>query len=187
MNRGGRILIVCHCILNANAKIRPLAGYPGALAALLAPFLAEGVGLVQLPCPETVVLGMTRWGMSREQYDTPFLRRAFRRLLAPQVDSLAAFARDGCELLAVVGMDGSPSCGVFATCAGYEGGELSGPPEDLARRLSHLAMVPGRGVYFSELAAMLVDRGLAVPFWSVDEADPTGLRTADPHLKPSGV
>ncbi|MDJ0622385.1 MAG: hypothetical protein QNJ17_05440 [Desulfocapsaceae bacterium] len=74
MNRGRKILIVCHCILNINAKIQPLAPVQGVLTETIRPYLDDGCGLFQLPCPEVSYLGMNRWGMTREQYDHPAFR-----------------------------------------------------------------------------------------------------------------
>ncbi len=178
MQRSGRILVVCHCLLNANAKVRPLAAYGGAHLEALRPWLEQGVGLFQLPCPETACLGLRRWGMTREQYDHPAFRRACRGLLQPVLDQLAAFAADGCEVVAVVGMDGSPNCGAFATCAGFLGGEVSSPATRLDDQVAALRIAPGRGVFLEELAAALDAAGLDIPFWAVDEARPGRLRTS---------
>ena len=83
----------------------------------------EGAGIVQLPCPESTCLGMNRWGMSRDQYDHPSYRSHCRRpLLLPTVDQLAGFARAGYEIIGVIGVDGSASCGVTLTPVGFTGG-----------------------------------------------------------------
>jgi predicted secreted protein len=175
MERGKRILVACHCLLNANAKVFPLARYPGAFLPALRPFLEDGTGIVQLPCPETVYLGMARFGMTREQYDHPRFRAACREMLGPQVDQLSAFVAAGYAVTAVVGMDGSPSCGVFRTCLGYRGGEPGAPESDLPGQIAAGRIAPGTGVFMEELRAMLADRGLHVPFAAVDEANPEGL------------
>jgi predicted secreted protein len=175
MERGKRLLAVCHCILNANAKVFPLARYPGAHLELVRPFLERGAGIVQLPCPETVYLGLSRFGMTREQYDVPRYRAACREMLGPVVEELSAFAAAGYVIEAVVGMDGSPSCGVFRTCLGYRGGEPAEAATDLAGQIKALRIVPGDGVFIGELRDMLTARGLAVPFAAVDEARPGGL------------
>lgn len=170
MHRGRRLLVVCHCLLNANAKVFPLAGAPGAYLEVLEPFLREGIGLFQLPCPETAYLGCSRWGMTREQYDHPAFRRACAAMLGPAVDQLEALARDGCEIMAVLGMDGSPSCGVFQTCEGYGGGEPAYPAIHAALPAA-VRFVPGEGVFVAVLRRLLADAGLTPPFWAVDEQE----------------
>lgn len=175
MRRGRRLLVVCHCLLNANAKVYPLAGTPGAYLEVLEPFLREGVGLFQLPCPETAYLGCSRWGMTREQYDHAAFRRACAAMLRPSVDQLRALATDGCEMLAVLGMDGSPNCGVFQSCEGYHGGEPAEPGIHAALPTA-VRNVPGAGVFLAILQELLAEASLRPPFWAVDEQGPASIR-----------
>lgn len=176
MRRSGKVLAVCHCLLNANAKVRPLASCPGACMEALRPLLEDGAGLVQLPCPETATVGLARWGMTREQYDTPFLRRACRTMLQPALDQLAAHAAAGHEILGLAGVDGSPNCGISQTCEGFAGGEPGHPATDLPAQLAALRFVPGSGVFVQEFLAMAHEYGLNIPLWAVDERNPSRLR-----------
>jgi predicted secreted protein len=160
--------VVSHCHLNANTKVHGLADYPGARREVVAPLIERGVGLVQLPCPEATYLGMKRWGMTREQYDTPAYRRHCAELLAPTVDTLRLLAEDDCVIERVIGVDGSPSCGVDLTSFGYAGGEI----EDLvaAGDLPTCHKAPGLGVFMEVFRSMLDEVGLEIAFNGVDEA-----------------
>jgi predicted secreted protein len=173
MRRSGRNLAVAACLLCANLKVRGLAAYPGALESLIGEALRRGYGLIPLPCPETTYLGMSRWGMTKEQYDTAAYRRHCRTILEPTLDAMEALLRDGQRIDAVIGVDGSPSCGVSRTCFGYLGGELAGAT-DLAALTGNLREGPGRGVLMEELMRALGERGLDLPFVGVDEARPEG-------------
>lgn len=124
MRRSRQIVALCHCLLNANVKVPPLASHAGALELALERFASSGTGMFQLPCHETSFLGMSRWGMTSEQYDHPAFRRHCRRILEPCLDQLLALHREGCAMAGLVGVDGSPSCGMFRTCTGYRGGEI---------------------------------------------------------------
>jgi predicted secreted protein len=169
--------MVCHCILNANAKIHPLAQTGGVYNEVIADCLESGTGLVQLPCPELSYLGMKRWGMTKEQYDVPAFRAHCQRLLSPVIDQLRLLVEDGCTVTAVMGMDGSPNCGVRKTCTGYVGGEIASG-SDLSGQVANLAMVDGMGVFFEELSSILTRLGIKVPFDAVNEcpgADITAL------------
>lgn len=179
MRRSKRVLAVCHCLLNSNAKVYPLAACPGVQLEALRPYLDAGVGLVQLPCPETALLGLNRWGMTREQYDQPALRRAMRDMLQPSLDQLEAFTRAGYEIVGLVGVDGSPNCGVRVTCEGFQGGEPGAPEVDLPGQLGCLRAVPGQGVFMQALTAMAEERGLRLPLMAVDERDPETIYRAD--------
>jgi predicted secreted protein len=131
---------------------------------VIRPLIERGVGIVQLPCPEVSFLGMRRWGMTVEQYNTPAYRRHCRKILRTTIDTLRALADDGCAIEGVVGVEGSPSCGVETTCGGYAGGELEEAGEQQAVRIA------GRGVFVDELRAMLAEAGLGdVPFTGVED------------------
>jgi predicted secreted protein len=168
MNRSKQILIVCHCVLNANAKVYPLAGVGGVFMDSLGSYIESGCGLFQLPCPETTYLGMNRWGMTKEQYDHANFRAHCREILKFPLVQLQAFAEAGYELTGVMGMDGSPNCGVNLTCEGYEGGEL-GDPENIARQLDALRFVTGKGVFMIELLEMLQRIGIRPDLLAIRE------------------
>lgn len=168
MNRSRTICVVASCLLNANAKIKPYAVCPGVNTRVLLPWIEQGAGLLQLPCPETTFLGMKRWGMTCEQYDTQAYRDHCRAMLRAPLLEVQAYAEAGYELAAVLGVNGSPSCGVDTTCAGYTGGEVS--PEAAREQGRALRMIPGRGVFMQELAAMLEAQGLAIGFTGIDDA-----------------
>lgn len=171
MRRGRKILVVVHCLLNANAKVFPLAQVSGVHADVLSKSIETGVGLLQLPCPELTYLGMQRWGMTREQYDHANFRDHCAAILRPSVLELEALIAGGCEVLGILGMDGSPNCGVFRTCVGYTGGELTSGDE-IERQRSRLKMVEGKGVFIQVLETILNMKGLKIPFCAVDEKDP---------------
>jgi predicted secreted protein len=168
--RQRRIALVAHCHLDINTKVHGLADRPAGRVELVSQLLADGIGIVQLPCPEVTYLGMSRWGMTREQYDTPAYRRHCRALIEPVVDTVAALVADGCEVVGVWGVDGSPSCGVDRTCAGYEGGEI----ESLiaSGQVPHARAVKGRGIFFEELQGLLSEAGITPVFHGIDEAAP---------------
>lgn len=174
MNRSKKIIVVCHCLLNANAKVSPLAVYPGVLRKIMDTFIASGTGIVQLPCPETSYLGMNRWGMCFEQYNHPNYRRHCRRILEPSVDQIEAFSSAGYEICGVVGANGSPNCGVTQIPSGLTGGVIR-DQEMVESQLREFKFKNGSGVFLTELKKMLGDRGISVPLMAVDEKNPSAL------------
>lgn len=168
MHRSKKIVIVCHCLLNANAKVYPLAQCGGVYSEALADSIKEGAGIVQLPCPETIYLGMKRWGMTREQYDTSHFREICQDMLKASVVQIRAFADAGYEVQRIIGMDGSPNCGVNRTCFGYTGGEIS-ERGGVESQLANLSFGAGKGVFMEILSNMLEGEGLTIPFTAIDE------------------
>jgi predicted secreted protein len=170
-DRSRRIVVVAHCVLNANARVGGTAHCPGADLDVLGAYLSEGVGIVQLPCPETTFLGMSRFGMTRNQYDTQAFRRHCSEILLPSVDALDQFARAGYELEAAVGIEGSPSCGVCETTEGHSGGKIETVPT--------CSRVQGRGIMIQVLAHMLEERGLYIPLVGVSAPRCESSSTSD--------
>jgi len=145
--RSKRLVLLSHCILNQNAIVEPLARAPGALGGIVRTWLEAGVGLLQLPCPELLDRGPTRAQAERASYDTAAHRALCRRILEPVRAQVQAYRQAGYEIVGLIGIGNSPSCGVQTT---HEGG----------------AVVPGRGVFMEELLAMLPElegRALQVP------------------------
>ena len=159
---------MCHCLLNANAKIVPLASFPGVFTEVILPRINEGCGLFQLPCPETSYLGMCRWGMTREQYDTPAFRSHCRKILEIPINQLESFKQAGYEFAGLIGMDYSPNCGVNFTCEGYRGGEISSCHE-VQKQIDSLRSVEGKGIFMEELLTLLQQKGIRPELTAVSE------------------
>jgi predicted secreted protein len=165
--RSRRVAVVSHCHLNVNTKVHGLADYEGVRTEVIHPLVQSGTGIVQLPCPEATYLGMHRWAMTCEQYDTPSYRRHCQRILEPVVDTLAALSGDGCEIEAVIGVDGSPSCGVARTCVGYRGGKIGALSEPGGAQAAVDAGAPG--IFMEVFRSLLIAAGLDVAFRGVEE------------------
>lgn len=167
MNRKNRLVIAAHCILNVNAKIPPLAKQPGTYMEALTPYLERGAGIFQLPCPENDYLGMKRWGMTREQYDTPAFRAHCRSILTAPVNQIRNLVENGCVVEAVIGMDKSPNCGANETCIGFTGGEIcDGRP---AAQEANIRFIPEKGIFFQILDQMLKAHNINAPFTGISE------------------
>lgn len=57
------MVFVAHCLLNENVRFLGGATRPGAVCEAVEPYLRDGVGIVQLPCPEQHAWGgvLKRW------------------------------------------------------------------------------------------------------------------------------
>jgi predicted secreted protein len=110
----GKVALLSHCLLNQNSKPFMRARYPGAVTPVVEVLLERGYALFQLPCPEVAFTGLNRWSAVIEQYDTPRYRRHCRQIAAQVVDQLAQYPRYGYRCL-LIGIDGSPTCGIRLT------------------------------------------------------------------------
>jgi predicted secreted protein len=177
VKRSKKIIVVSHCLLNANAKVGPLAMYQGVLREAMDCFIEDGTGILQLPCPESSYLGINRWGMSYEQYDHPNFKRHCRNILKPSLDQIETFVAGGYIIRGVIGADGSPNCGVTTIPSGLSGGVIRSI-DDIENQLEGFQYREGTGVFFGILKEMLKDRGISPDFMAIDESNPSSLITS---------
>lgn len=117
MQRSKRIILISHCIINQNTVIPKEARALGAIPSAIEWFAKEGLGIMQLPCPEFTFLGLSRPPMTYEQYDTVEYRQHIQEILAPFVKQLEEYKHNGYDIVGMLGIQSSPSCdptrGVF--------------------------------------------------------------------------
>ncbi|WP_353094898.1 CD3072 family TudS-related putative desulfidase [Tissierella praeacuta] len=170
MKRNKKIVLVSHCIINSNSKVEGLSQYSGIFKEFIDIITEKGIGMIQLPCPEMIVYGIRRWGHVKEQFDTLFYREQCREMLKPIIQQTKSYIDAGYEIIGIVGIDGSPSCGVDYTCSGDFRGEISNNDE-LENILGTLKEVKGSGVFIEELKGYLDELGIELPFTAINEND----------------
>lgn len=183
--RSRRVVVVSHCLLNQNTRYPGGAVCPGAVVGALQPYLDDGVGLVQMPCPEQRTWGGVRrpplsWVLRHRRLSRTLrpLIPVARRYLRWRYDSLARTvardvadaARAGQEVVGVLGVAGSPSCGVQTTLdlevalRRASGSEHALTARWLSQDVVAGAERPGTGWFIDALQERLADRQLEVPF-----------------------
>lgn len=169
--RGKRVVVLAHCLLNQNAKLDRCAHCAGAVTAVVRVLLDEGIGMLPMDCPEMLYLGLDREAAheagdavrpSVAAEDTRIARRmaepAAQAIIARIADctarQIADYRRHHFSVIGILGINGSPSCGVETTWRddveppGH--GELIGA---LMHRLRALDVpVPARGIRSSDPA-----------------------------------
>lgn len=171
-----KILIVSHCILNTASKVamdeQELAEEYRQKEMLLDRIIRNHIQMIQLPCPEFRLYGSRRWGHVRDQFAHPHYKKECRRMLEPvlmQMEEYLTYPEEY-EILGVVSVEGSPSCGYGLTCTGKWGGELSRNVEEIRKIQDGLRMVSKPGVLMEILAEELDKRSWKVPILSMEKA-----------------
>ncbi|MGO3912990.1 CD3072 family TudS-related putative desulfidase [Enterococcus viikkiensis] len=105
-------MAVSHCILNQNAVIhgweRARGAFPFAIE-----LLSRGIALIQLPCPEFLVLGGDRPPMSYQEYQAlPDYRQTCQTMLQPIIQQIQAYQAEDYQYLGVIGINESPNCSI---------------------------------------------------------------------------
>jgi predicted secreted protein len=147
--RSGRMVVVAHCILNVHSLEDNLAIYPGLEQEVVELLVKKGIGIYQIPCPELELSGIFRKALPKESYDHPKIRDFYRTLADNMAKTLNMYVKKGYEIVAVIGAQGSPTCGI-----GYVGRWKDGI-EGKREFPRDIEFVPGRGVFMEEFETAL--------------------------------
>ena len=205
--RGGRVIFVSHCLLNENVRYLGGACKPGAVDELVDKWRAEGYGICQMPCPEqrawggvlkpriAVAFGARHrpsWVLRGPMLSasTWYTKLRYRLLARRVANEIRDYVRSGYSVAGVVGVDGSPSCGVRTTLdvhdwldvvAGYRTDRVD--RGELNRDAVIANTMPGSGWFMDALVRRLRRLGVPQPVSAHDlvgelEADASGDRPA---------
>ena len=156
--RSGKIVVVSHCLLNVHSLEDNLAIYPGLEEEVVRLLIQKGVGIYQIPCPEIELSGIFRKALPKEPYEHPKIRKAYQRMAEKLVGTLSGYVKKGYEIVAVLGAEGSPTCGV----------DYVGRWKDNIKRKKEfprdVEFVAGMGVFFEEFKSTLKDKNIH-PEW----------------------
>lgn len=188
--RGRRIVLLSHCLLNENTRYPGGAPRSGPIPEIVQACVDRGIGVVQLPCPEAQVWGgiakrrlLTFWGargtiryraglmclpllVLRTRFGYWRLARSVARQIRDYVDA-------GIDVLGVVGVDASPSCGVTRTIHLRRSFEALGALDPYAtsadvNQIIRHTVVEGQGLFVRTLKGQLAGLGIAIPFAAHD-------------------
>ena len=182
--RSGRVVFVSHCLLNQNTRYLGGAFRPGVVHEVVDPYLQDGTGICQLPCPEQLAWGGVLKRHLLRLYGRPWLGPVIRplrpaltaytalryRLLARRVaGQIADYQKSGFDVVGVVGVDASPTCGVATTLDldASLGAILGCPLNRLDRGFMNDTVVggsarTGQGLFIDALCDALARRGRQV-------------------------
>ena len=180
--RSKRVVFISHCLLNCNAKFPGCADVRGVYTELIHPIAEAGVGIVQMPCLE--IMG---WGgvdrplviheLSPENADAEWVKD-YSKLCAQEaknvVDQMADYIESGYEVMGVIYVDDSPTCGVKNTQTfpevHFQMMEMDVPPEKMFDQeymfeeiLPHVD-ASGEGAFGYQLYLEVQRRELDIPF-----------------------
>ena len=146
--RKRRIVFLAHCFLNINTRFPEGSAFAGANIPLIQALLLKEVGIIQMPCPEFLCLGLEKQ-LAGELSESE-IRACFRKQAESVVDQIQQFLNFGYEIPGIIGMNPSPSCGV-EICKGK--GKFLGLDEDTSEKKES-------GVFIEELQNAAQKRGL---------------------------
>ena len=155
--RSGKIVVVSHCILNVHSLEDGLAIYPGLEEEIVRILVEKGVGIYQIPCPEMYLTGIFRKPLPKDSYDKPKVRSKYREFAEKIVEQLKWFKKKGYSIVAVLGAEGSPTCGISKVGRWKDPVKKGRFPDDVI-------FVDEMGVFMEEFKDLLEAEGIK-PIW----------------------
>lgn len=167
--RSKRVVFVAHCILNQNSISDGTADYPGSHADIVRALLEAQVGIVQMPCPELLCLGLDRGNVLgadspvvventriRKELQQPPAADRLTVLVDQVVLQITEYVKYGFKVIGIVGANRSPSCGVDTTS-------------------DHNKEIEGMGVFFEQIRKALALENLSIPIVGI-KSTPNALQ-----------
>jgi predicted secreted protein len=153
--RSRKVVLVVHCVLNQNARAPRCAVSPAMMKTLVTGLMDLDIGILQLPCPETMVLGLGRDRTVppisiRDGLELPEGHARLHRLIDQILYQIREYQWQGFHVLGILGQNTSPSCGVETTWWEHRAG-------------------PGQGVFIRLLRQRLKAEGLAIACKGINE------------------
>lgn len=189
--RSKKVVFLAHCLLNENTRYLGGACHQGAISEIVKPLLEDGIGIIQLPCPEQYAWG----GVLKKKlllfYNSKnklrfklrkillplaiwYTKKIYRKLAKQAVSLIQDYQDSGMTILGVVGVDASPSCGVCKKLdmnqAITDLGMISiktATVEDINSIVKNNT-IQGQGLYITLIQDELNKRKINIPFFSHD-------------------
>jgi predicted secreted protein len=156
--RSGRFVVVSHCIMNVHSLEDELAIYPGLEREVVELLVEKGVGIYQIPCPEVELSGIFRKALPKDSYEHPKIKAFYREMAQDICKTLKWYVKKGYEIVAVIGAEASPTCGIDFVGRWKEDAEGKKVfPKDVE-------FITGRGVFMEEFKIALDHIGVH-PEW----------------------
>lgn len=177
-SRSGRVVFASHCLLNENVRYLGGACRRGAVDEALDRWQLEGTGICQMPCPEEQAWGGVLKPLMTVAYGTrrtwlwpargillglfeAYTRARYALLACGVAAQVRDYRRSGYTMEGVVGVGGSPSCGVRTTLDVPRWLEAAGTMDSSRLTTAEVnqavvaAARPGSGWFTAALAARL--------------------------------
>lgn len=168
-----KIVFVCHCLLNPLSKVENFKSEISEEEVNRKKFISycleNDISLVQLPCPEQLQLGLNRWGHSKEQFNFPGFIDSCILMIKDTIKLLREYENnEDIKVLGIVGINGSPSCGVDYTFSAKFKGEIS-KNKNLDEMLKAGSIINESGVFIDVIKKNLINYNLDTKIVAIDQ------------------
>jgi len=156
MIRSRRIVLVPFCALAQGIRAEGIVrDYPAVITPVIEFLTKHDINIHQMPCPELYFDKLRRPPKQKRAYADAKCQAAYASVAKNVVQFVDLYAKNGYEVLAIMGIDFSPSCAVNL---------ITGPPPN--------RIIPGRGYFTDALSHALRSRGFEVPLIGIKTKKP---------------
>jgi predicted secreted protein len=107
-----KCILVCHCVLDPVTRAE---GTKPISRDIIKVLVDKDIGIIQIKCPELEYEGFSRPPCNKEDYDTGEYRELCREIAVKIVDTIKKYQNAGIQVLGLISIGGSPSCGCQRT------------------------------------------------------------------------
>lgn len=190
--RGKKVIFLSHCLLNENTRYLGGAFRKAGVDEIIDELQKQGIGIIQMKCPEQktwggvlkreMLMGYGIKGTILNTFRNPYMlfflwktRRSFRKIAKEVVSEIKDYIDSGFEVSGIVGIKGSPSCGVSAALDLRKSAEFAAylDIEKLNREYFNencykKCLVNKGGIFFDELKQALAAKNIKVKIFEHD-------------------
>ena len=149
MDRSRKLVFVAHPILNQNSMPIGKEKAPGAVKEVVEILAENGIGIIQMPCPELECFGIERKPKNKEALDNKIYRALCKKYALQTLSQIEAYLKKNYQILAILGVEFSPTYGVHQ----IENGSRN---------------TPGKGIFIEELEEEKRKKKFQVPIVGIN-------------------
>lgn len=188
--RSGRVIFISHCLLNMNARYFGGAFRRSCVSEVIEEALRRDIAVIQMQCPEQLAWGGIGKPLMWLAFDTKrtplyllrgivlplflwYTKLRYRHYAGTLVKEIKDYLKSGYQVLGMIGIDGSPTCGVYKhidiRCAFrlYSRTRTNDlKRDDFNKCLYSDCLREGRGLFISSVKVKLEKRGIHIPIYS---------------------
>jgi predicted secreted protein len=156
MIRSRRIVLVPFCTLAQGIRAEGIVrDYPAVVHPVVKFLSDNNINIHQMPCPELFFDKLRRPPKQKKAYSSASCQKSYHAVAESVAKFVEMYKTGGYEVLAIMGIDFSPSCAINL---------ITAPPPN--------RIIPGQGYFTEALSHALRSRGIVVPLIGIKTRKP---------------
>lgn len=190
--RGKKVIFLSHCLLNENTRYLGGACRRAGINELIDYLQEQGIGIIQMQCPEQKTWGgvlkkemLQGYGIKGtwlNNFRKPYLKyfiwktkRSYSSQAKAVVSEINDYIDSGFEVAGIIGIKGSPSCGLSASLDLLKSSEVIADldlktltPKIFNDKCYENCLINTEGLFFEQLKYFLTRNSLKINFFEHD-------------------